>query len=192
MKRKNIYPLYVIVLCVIALLTSCKTTKDYHDYSYQKSFELRYDYDDVWNQVVDIVADKNYVVTNIEKESGIITMQAYSFNASMQKNGINSKDSYYSVQYDRGLRNKKLYVIGNWNIRVKRVNDWITQISVNLTENGKVMYKETNGTKKYINKPNRSTGKFEKQLLYMILDKIRINDLNYDRLENYEYSGENH
>lgn len=60
------------------LLTGCSSTKDFHSYRSDKTYIIDTDYDQVWDEVIDYVSERNYEITNIEKESGLITIKPFS------------------------------------------------------------------------------------------------------------------
>lgn len=175
-----------IPICVALFgLCSCSTTKDFHRYSAENSYRVRADFDQTWEEVIDYVAECNYEITNLEKESGIITIRPCKFKAAFQIKGRQDYNYYYSVQYYPKYKDKKLYVISNWNIRVKPINHWITEISVNLLDNGEVIMIEDNKKETVLDLANQSTGRFEKMTLYSILDNLRETSVEEFDWKNY-------
>lgn len=183
---------YILFLCAcIALfLSSCSTTKDFHYYGSEHSFKVKAEFDQVWEEVIDYVAESNYEITNLEKESGIITISRCRFKAAFQVKGRQNNNYYYAVQNYPKYKDKKLYVVSNWNIRVKPINHWVSKISVNLLDNGEVIAIDKDKKETVLDLSNQSTGIFEKMILYQILDNLRKR--NFDGYDWSEYNGENH
>lgn len=179
---------YVKYIILILVLSSCNTTKDFHRYNVDTSFDIKADYDCVWDEIIDYVSECNFEITNIEKESGLITIKPCQFKACFQIKGYQNKDYYYTVQNCPKYKSYQLFVVSNWNIRVRRINHWVTRVNVNLIENGKVI--ATNNKEGVsLNLYNNTTGTFEKNIKYEILDRLRKNSFMYE--DNYiNYNGE--
>lgn len=181
--------LYVLAAALFAL-SSCAGLKDFHQYRAEHSFKVKAEFDDVWEEVIDYVSENNYEITNIEKESGLITIKPCRFKASFQVKGKQNNMYYYAVQNYPKYKKCKLYVVGNWNIRVKPVDHWVTRINVNLVDNGEVIAVDKDKKEYKLELSNQSTGTFEKMIMYNILDNLRKRD--FDIYDYSEYDGENH
>ena len=150
------------------------------------------------NKVTDILdkrstplaEDISEQITNLEKESGIITISPCRFKAAFQVKGMQNNNYYYAVQNYPKYKKKDLYVISNWNIRVKPINHYVTKISVNLLDNGRVIAIDDDKKQTELDLANQSTGTFEKKILYQILDNLRKR--NFDEYDWRYYEGENH
>lgn len=186
---KKYIKLYICAVCVI-LMSACSSTKDFHLYKSEHSYKVKAEFDQVWEEVIDYVAESNYEITNLEKESGIITISPCMFKAAFQVKGIQNDDYYYAVQNYPKYKKKDLYVVSNWNIRVKPINHYVTKISVNLLDNGKVLVFDDDKKEIELKLVNQSTGTFEKKILYQILDNLRKR--NVDEYDWRYYEGENH
>lgn len=64
---KNTFKTYAGLILTL-LLTSCSTTKDFHLYQSDHSFKVKAEFDQVWEEVIDYVAESNYEITNLEKK----------------------------------------------------------------------------------------------------------------------------
>lgn len=180
-----------IILCVAVLsLCGCASTKDFHYYHAEHSYKVKGHFDEVWAEMIDYVAESNYEITNLEKESGIITISPCKFKAAFQIKGEQNNEYYYAVQYNRKYKGKKLYVVSHWNIRVKPLTHWVTQISVNLLDNGKVIMVDNDGKETELDLANQPTGRFEKLTLYAILDNLRKMSIYQEEFNWREYNGE--
>lgn len=186
---KNTFKIYAGLILAL-LLASCSTTKDFHLYQSDHSFKVKAEFDQVWEEVIDYVAESNYEITNLEKESGIITISPCRFKAAFQVKGMQNNNYYYAVQNYPKYKKKDLYVISNWNIRVKPINHYVTKISVNLLDNGRVIAIDDDKKQIELDLANQSTGMFEKKILYQILDNLRKR--NFDEYDWRYYEGENH
>ena len=105
---KNTFKTYVGLILAL-LLASCSTTKDFHLYQRDHSFKVKAEFDQVWEEVIDYVAESNYEITNLEKESGIITISPCRFKAAFQVKGRQNNNYYYAVQNYPKYKKKDLY-----------------------------------------------------------------------------------
>lgn len=181
---------YMSAAVILLMAAGCSTTKDFHHYQSEHSYKVKAHYDQVWEEVIDYVAESNYNITNLEKESGIITISPCRFKAAFQVKGNQDNAFYYSVQNYPKHKDKRLYVISNWNIRVKPISHFVTKISVNLLDNGEVVAIDKDKKETRLDLSNQSTGTFEKMILYQILDNLRKR--NFDEYDYSAYTGENH
>ena len=181
---------YMSAIAMSFMTISCSTTKDFHHYQSEHSYKVKAHYDQVWEEVIDYVAESNYNITNLEKESGIITISPCRFKAAFQVKGSQDDTYYYSVQNYPKYNDRKLYVVSNWNIRVKPISHYVTKISVNLLTNGEVIAVDKDKKETRLELSNQSTGTFEKMILYQILDNLRKR--NFDEYDYGAYTGENH
>lgn len=180
--------LYVL-LPMAVMLCGCSSVRDYHYYPAERTYRVKADFDATWDAAIDYVSEKNYNVTNVEKESGIITIAPNRFTAAMQNRGYNDGRYSYSVQYNRECKGKRLFVIGNWNIRIKSADHWHTDITINIPENGYLVMVDKHGRSEDVAYPFRSTGSFEKGTYYGILSKIVFDE---DEEDWSNYDGESH
>lgn len=181
---------YMILSVAVLSLCGCASTKDFHYYHTEHSYKIKADFDDVWEEVIDYVAENNYEITNLEKESGIITISPCKFKATFQVKGLQDNNYYYAVQNYPKYKKNKLYVVSHWNIRVKPLTHWVTQISVNLLDNGRVIMIDDNGKETSLDLANQPTGKFEKMTLYSILDNLRKTSVYEEEFDWSNYHGE--
>lgn len=164
MKKLTIFVFYLL-LCVSAiaqqpipkgqpLLKGTYQTSAYIDSS-NKSFE------EVWEKVIDVIAENGISIKVIDKTSGIITTETHSFITSftLEKNGAPKNPDAWIVVRDEGMGNIET-LTGNFNIRVKvQEGNTIISIKINNIKANKYMF----GTS--VPFPAQSTGVFEKLII---------------------------
>lgn len=129
-------------------------------------------YDAVWSKLVDFLANEGIAVKILDKESGLMVSEVYSF-----------KNTYTRVGKDGKLENTQAYVVigdlkggfgnrlephridGNFNVRVKRVGDEQTEITVNLVNLVSTYQNPPNVGGGIINIGIKTTGSFEEKIL---------------------------
>jgi hypothetical protein len=191
-----------IFLCLVVLFTtSCesmvlKTTLK-KDYSKNvSSFSSKMSLDDVWSKLIDFFSEKGIGIQTLDKSSGLIVSQDYSFRGRITVEDDNSWDTLKGVEfvdksawvvcdcdvYYNGLNKTSVIItptrdLGNFNVRIKQ-DDGKSKISINLVsfrfEYQSSVSSVYLGTT-LINKPYEahSTGVFEK-LLIDYIDKNAI------------------
>lgn len=174
---KRLFLNLAVVFCVIVLFGACSSVNGFHGYDVENSFKVRGSYDEVWDGVVSYVSSCNYKITSIEKESGIISVGACRFKACVMGYGLKGMDYYYVIEDCGKYRGETLYVTSNWNIRVKKVSEYVQVISINLSDNSRVIIDNSGKRKKkdevIMGLKNQSTGIFERKVLRSILDELR-------------------
>lgn len=168
----------ILLSTILVVLTSCFSTKftlsTFDDCpSPQTKFIVDKNYNDVWDNVIDFFASNNLAIKTIEKESGIIYSStiklstAYWFSESKTYSNPNA---HIAVQYrsDYKKDGTGLSATAVWNVRVKKVNDNKTEISINIADPQiTIMAYMGKGIVKPVesNLQAKSTGVFEKQLI---------------------------
>lgn len=167
----------IIMVVSVMLLTGC-STKQFIAYQPERSFNVNAPFDKTWTAVIEYAASHNYTITNVEKESGIITMQTSLFKAAVQKKGVVDRNYYYTVERSKKLKGKdNLFVESNFNIHVKKLSESTCNVTVNLRDNGKVVSIDKKEKRKTFKANNLSTGTFEKNTIHEIMDNLRIQDV---------------
>lgn len=135
------------------------------------SIESSRSYDDVWSEMIDLIAQKGIAVKLLDKSSGLMTTETYSLVNSYtfeNKSGEYVNPGAYVVlgKVKPGLvALKPTTVEGQWNIRMKRVNDK-TLINVNLVNlKAYCIVRGSYGSSHLYNFPIKSTGIFEKTMV---------------------------
>lgn len=174
---KKLFLSLAAVFGVIVLFGACSSARGLQGFDVENSFKVHGSYDDVWDGVIGYISSCNYKVTSIEKESGIISIGACRFKACVQGYGVRGMDYYYIIEDCGKYRGESLYVTSNWNIRVKKVSDYVQIISINLSDNSRVVIDNSEKRKKkdevITGLDNQSTGIFERKVLRSILDELR-------------------
>lgn len=129
-------------------------------------------YDAVWSKLVDFLANEGIAIKILDKESGLMVSEIYSF-----------KNSYTRVGKEGNLENPAAYVVignlkggfgnrlephridGNFNVRVKRVGEGQTEITVNLVNLISTYQNPPNVGGGVINIGIKTTGSFEQKIL---------------------------
>lgn len=160
------------LILLIALVSSCGAPKrilkgTYQDTPYQ--IETNKSFDDVWSNVIDMFATKGLSIKIIDKSSGIITSGTTSFLSSYcyetKEGKLFNPNAFVVVNMIKNWAGSSLQpqvVTGEWNIRVKKVEDK-TIINVNLV-NIIAQYKEPSSPFTVWNLEAKSTGVFEKTI----------------------------
>jgi hypothetical protein len=162
-----------IVLSLIVTLFGCSPTKLVTNAPSTYTTETKKSFEEVWTNVIDYVTGKGTAIKTFDKASGIIVTDEYSFRNSYtfeDKSG-NLKDpgAYVvlnTIKGGFGNTIKPEYVTGNYNIRVKQLQNG-TSITVNLVNlkgavlAGKNMY---GGGGHWVYYKIKSTNVFEKEL----------------------------
>lgn len=130
-----------------------------------------------WSKVIDLFAEKGFSIRTIDKQSGLIVSDPYSFKGSYTfetKNGQPIYPNKYLVVETRnnglGLTILPDVIEANWNIRVKDSGNNTSQIIVNLT-NIKCQYyvaptRYSSGS--WVDLIAKSTGVLEKEMVEYI------------------------
>ncbi|MDT8346197.1 MAG: hypothetical protein RQ756_00225 [Flavobacteriaceae bacterium] len=172
--------LFSFIMFLIA--TSCVQLKpiplkgEYVD----KPFEIYSDksYDVVWDNIIDLFATRGISIKLIDRSSGLIISEKTSFlneySFENRDGKLENQESWIVVEkiafegYHQSVKPDK--ITGEWNIRIKEINDAETLINVNLTNieatsfySGGQVSKPRNLTFKA-----KSTGKFEELIASMI------------------------
>ncbi|MBQ9138108.1 MAG: hypothetical protein IJX65_05695 [Alistipes sp.] len=179
---KKIFGLVLLctaVLCFNSCSAPLLTLKS--SYPISNSVETNTPYDAVWANVIDFFAMNNLPIGVLEKDSGIIVANAVNIGESL----VTMEDEYGKLQNDNAWfvlpylnKYNGCKCVGNkatcsFNVRVRKVDDTKTSISVNLGGMQGIRILEILNTltfKKYLQEiPAKeacvSTGKFERDLL---------------------------
>ncbi len=163
----------VIVLNLIVTLFGCSPTKLVTNAPSSYTIETKKSFEEVWTNAIDYVTGKGTAIKTIDKASGIIVTDEYSFINSYtfeDKSGnLKDPDAYVVLNTIRGgFGNiiKPSYVTGNFNIRVKQLPNGST-ITVNLVNLKGAVLSGTNiygGGGRWVYYKIKSTNVFEKEL----------------------------
>lgn len=179
---KKIFALLTLLMS-IGLMTSCSPTSHVLKSSYpvENTVVVNTSYDTVWANVIDFFAMNNLPIGVLEKDSGIIVASNVNIGESLvtmeDENGkILNSSAWFVMPYLNKYNGYKC--VGNkamcsFNVRVRKVDNAKTSISVNLGAIQGTRILELLNTltfKKYLqDMPSKetcvSTGKFEKDLL---------------------------
>jgi len=162
----------LIFLLVVIGLSSCVTPQSLHLVNiYQdKPFVIYSEKskDEVWSKVIDIFAQKGLAINVIDKSSGLIGSNEYSFGNSMtyeMENGMPNDTTAWVIvnKYTSTLGNIILpnTIKGSFNVRVKEEGNK-TAININLV-NLTAWYLHPSGSLQ-IPYEIKSTGKFEQSI----------------------------
>jgi len=170
--------LSILSFCLLAVvLKSCTLPSyalkgQYSDVPFEK--KKKSSKEEVWSKIIDLFATKGLAIKVIDKSSGLITSETTSFKNSYTRESSNgqliNKDAFVVIGDFRNayeIRLEPQIVSGDWNIRVKEVNEE-TVIVVNLV-NLKCQFIDTHGSGGTFDIPIKSTSVFEK----MIADYIK-------------------
>ena len=165
MKNKFIILLILISGCAINLTPNYTSTTS-------NVQTIDRSYDAVWSKLVDFLANEGIAIKILDKESGLMVSEVYSF-----------KNTYTRLNKDGKLENPAAYVVignlkggfgnrlephridGNFNVRVKRVGDGQTEITVNLVNLVSTYQNPPNVGGGVINIGIKTTGSFEQKIL---------------------------
>jgi hypothetical protein len=161
----------IITIFVITILSSCGAPPHlqgkYQDTPFQ--IETSKSIDDIWSNIIDLFATQGLSIRIIDKSSGLITSDKTSFllfYSYEDKYGKLYKPDAFIVL--NGIKNflgeylNPQIVEGEWNVRVKRVENK-TIINVNLI-NIFAKYTSPSDPKTSYNLEAKSTGKFEQKI----------------------------
>lgn len=149
------------------LLVSCSPLKplrgSYYDSEKPFTITTTKSVDEVWSKVIDLFATKGLAIKIIDKSSGLITSEKYSFlgtNTTETENGTLTNPSAWVVCTVPKLDK----LAGAWNVRVKSDGAGKTIININITnlEAQIIFPKSVYGYEKTMNYDVKSTGNFER------------------------------
>lgn len=129
----------LLFMFAIMTLNSCGVRTKLYEFNYptvQNTFTINAPYDEVWSKVIDIFAENNIKIDVIEKESGIITSGRTEFPTSYYiDNQLVNPNAYIAVQFVSNYKKDGtgLKAESSWNVRVKKIDDKTTSLSVNLS-----------------------------------------------------------
>lgn len=133
---------FVAVLFALTTLSSCFPKVYVHPFEYpdqDNKFVVNKSFDEVWDNVIDFFASNNIKIQTIEKNSGIIYTYNSKFSSSYwfnDKKRLGNPSAFIAVQYS--TRYKKdgtgLHTYASWNVRVKKIDDNKTQVSINIAD----------------------------------------------------------
>ena len=179
---KKIFALLTLVMSM-ELMTSCSPTLHVLKSSYpvENTVVVNTSYETVWANVIDFFAMNNLPIGVLEKDSGIIVANAVNIGESLvtmedEYGKLQNNNAWFVMPYLNKYNGYKC--VGNkatcsFNVRVRKVDDTKTSISVNLGGIQGIRILEIINTftfKKYLqempsNEGCISTGKFERDLL---------------------------
>lgn len=171
----------IITLLIISLtLTSCGSIKaiPIKGTYLEKPFIVYTDktIDEVWSKVIDIFATKGITIKIIDKASGLIVTEDYSFLKSYTFETVTGKPANPNAmvvcsRIVNGLGDHMIpeKITGSWNVRVKSENGK-TVININITNLVASRYFPPSQytVKQTLYLDVKSTGKFEEQIAEMI------------------------
>lgn len=136
--------------------------------------------EDVWESIVDVIAETGASVKIIDKSSGLIMADAHSFKGLLTTEDRTGKiinpNAFIVMEktsYGFGLEDVPKNAIATWNFRVKEDGDGSSIVGVNLHSiQIKLWYLDKNETK-FILLRGESTGNFEKWLIDSVIDGIK-------------------
>jgi len=117
---------FLIISCSVRQLTSVSTEP--------VEVKSQLSKDEVWSKLVDIFAKEGYEIKIIDKSSGLITTEEYSFISNYtteNKKGIQKNPNAYIVVQKKGWSGPQ-NVLGKWNVRVKDNTEGGSLINVNI------------------------------------------------------------
>lgn len=133
---------YLLIISTTIFLQSCYTGVVPLKGKYQNapvSSEIKASTDDVWQSIVDYISEKRLPVKIIDKPSGFVIFEKYSFAGKMSvedKDGkLISPEAYVAVDRPKGDfpdKNINFKAVGSWDIRLKKISDGISNVIVNL------------------------------------------------------------
>lgn len=170
---------YLFLLTVFFCLYSCSSTKVVTNAPSSYTIQSNKNFEQTWTDVIDYVSRVGTSIRTIDKASGLIITDEYSFTKSYTyetKDGQLQDNSAYVVLNKKkgsfGVTIKPDFITGNFNIRVKPTSNG-SSITVNLvnlkaaTTVGKNMYGGGGHLEYYTVK---STNVFEKELAKVLND----------------------
>lgn len=103
----------------------------------QTKFELSKPYEEVWDKVIDYFAENNIAIKILEKASGLIVSTETEFEATYwlpDTKRLYNPHAAIAVQFKKGLKKDGtgLRTVAEWNIRVKKIGENKTVISINI------------------------------------------------------------
>lgn len=167
------------LLFVALLLSGCATpalTPLKSNYEKPYMVEINRPFDDVWSDVVDVLATKGLNIKTLDKSSGIVISEKVSFVGSItveDANGIPKDPKAYVVtSWNRNELNMIItpnQAFGTWNVRVKKLSDSVTVVSANIVGLEAVLSQTSlANTPILATFEAKSTGVFEKSFLELI------------------------
>lgn len=168
------------LLFVAILLSGCATpalTPLKSNYEKPYSVEVNRTFDEVWSDVVDVLATKGLNIKTLDKSSGIVISEKVSFVGSItveDANGIPKDPKAYVVtSWNRNALGQIIIPTdgyGTWNVRVKKMSDTSTAISVNIVNLATTFQgiSISGGVPPVLTFEAKSTGVFEKSFLELI------------------------
>lgn len=155
----------ITLLSVIFLLGSCRPLKpltgSYYDSEKPFTITTTKSVEEVWSKIIDLFATKGLSIKVIDKSSGLLTSEPFSFlgmNTVETENGTLANPSAWVVC----IYNNPLKIEGAWNIRIKPDGTGKTIININITNllASTTLPKEAGGRTLFYDV--KSTGNFEK------------------------------
>jgi hypothetical protein len=174
---------YLTLIAVCLLLTSCAPTfYPIKGSSTPSNFIVDKPIDTVWSRIIDVFASKGFSIKIIDKSSGLIVTEKYSFsnsytNEKLEGTGLFDPTKWVVVQAVMDNNTGNLLspekITGEWNVRVKSLGEDIskTSVTVNITNlTATVTMPQYSKTAALITRDLQcySTGVFEKTFAEMI------------------------
>src|ERR1035437_7441808 len=123
MKKTKHYS--IIIMPIVLFFASCNVQRPaligkYQDSSYH--MESNKSVDEVWSEVIDLLAAKGISIRIIEEPSGLIISNETSLTFSTEVDGHLINPNAFVV-VNSVKKEKYLYITGEWDIRVKKAGD---------------------------------------------------------------------
>jgi hypothetical protein len=127
---------YIYFFLLLALM-SCTTLYPPDNHNIVKSKTFNQNYEEIWSRVIDWFAKNNIPIKNLEKASGFInTETGYGIDSNYCDCGIIEIARTKYVIADKYNND----IVGNYNIVVKKFNDSLTKVDVNMFFRTVVVY----------------------------------------------------
>jgi len=150
------------VLGILIVLAACATAPAPRQI--QTSFPLEKPFDPVWQTVIEVFAELNLPIMNMEKVSGLITTDWINFTG---QNNINGYCDCGGLGMNREVERR-----GRFNVYVKKVGDSSCELKVNSIFEHIITSALDNTSPHYTN-ACVSTGKLEAEIFKRIQEKIK-------------------
>jgi len=110
-------------------------------YLSDRSFEINRPFEETWSKCIDLIASKGYGINLIDKSSGLIVTNKTEFidvfTYENDKGELENKNAYVVIDGRRiiagseKIKVKPNSILGNWNIRVKKIDENNTSVTDN-------------------------------------------------------------
>ncbi len=138
---KNLTPLFLALILVSCVVNPVPMKGTYIS---DRTFIIDKPLEDTWSKCIDLIASKGYGINLIDKSSGLIVTNKTDFISVFtyedDKGGLEKPEAYVVIDGRRiiagseKIKVKPVSILGNWNLRVKKIDENKTSVTVNITD----------------------------------------------------------